>query len=187
MQEKRIVSKSNLLEVKRKNDAYTKLIQKQLRSVPASILAAGAIAGFKAAITHTYQDSGQFAYNWQLSLGRSPSFNPANMVREKAGPYNQGDERTAKSDTKVFQHLMAVYQLPPSKYSSIKNSKLYKFIVTGNYSQVTLSNPLWDSKYGSYVGRTVEKGGTFNANAAIQAAITRAAHTAMKNVNKGKA
>jgi hypothetical protein len=179
-----------------KKDQYIKTLAKEIRSVPNKVLAAAAIAGFKAAVRHTYMDSGQFAMNWQIYVGSRPRFVGAIRYRTKDGPIKRGNQLTAKGmSDKVFSTVMSRKGLPKSPYAHYTGTELYNRIANSRVKKISISNPFWDSRYGS---ESYVRGGRsgYPANAAvrpghmvdkaIRQAATRAAHTALKRLEKGK-
>lgn len=181
---------SNGLNVDRQNDAYLKHFVKQLRETPGEVLATAAIAGFRAAVSHTYMDSGQFAFNWQIGVGKTPVFVEEIPYRGKL--IKRGDKLTDSGATqKIYTAAMKANRLPVGRHAQIKGTALFKEIVRRGVWHVSITNPYWDSKYGSESYSAGSRNG-YPANAAvrpghmvdraIQQASTRAAHRVVKRL-----
>ena len=187
---------SNGISQSVKNDKYIRDFVKTVKSIPSQVLAAASIAGFKAAVRHTYMDSGQFALNWQIKVGARARFVPEIQYRTRVGQYRRGDKRTDKGESdKIFSVVMSREGLPESPYAHYSSSDLYRRISRSRAKTVRISNPFWDSKYGSEVYvRGGRNGYPANAvgrpghlvNKYIQQAATRAAHTTLKRLEKEK-
>lgn len=185
---------ANGISQNRKNDQYIREFVKTIKDVPNQVLAAASIAGFKAAVRHTYMDSGQFALNWQIKMGARARFLPEIQYRTRTGPFKRGDKRTEKGESdRIFSIAMGREGLPESPYGHYSSSELYRKISRSRSKKVSISNPFWDKRYGS---ETYIKGGRsgYPANAAvrpghmvdkaIRQAATRAAHTTLKRLER---
>jgi hypothetical protein len=184
---------SNGIKHSASNNHYIRTLAKEIRSIPGQVLAAATIAGFKAAVRHTYMDSGQFAMNWQLYVGARARFVPATEYRTKNGPMKRGDKLTAKGKAdSVFAKVMAREGIPESPYSGYSHSDLYLKISTSRVMKTSIANPFWDDAYGksntynagghsSYKSRSAIRPGHM-VDKAIRQAATRAAHTALRKL-----
>jgi len=187
---------SNGLAVSRRNNEYIKQLQKEIRSIPGAVLSAATAAGFKAAVSHTYMDSGQFAMNWHIGIGKNPPVIGPVAYRD-SGVLKKGSNLSKRGQTgKVFSVQMRMHGLPSSKYAPISKSRLYKEIISSNVSYTSITNPFWDDAYGrgnsynadgysSYKSRAAIRPGHM-VDKAISQAITRAAHYTMKRINNGE-
>ena len=176
-----------------KNDQYIKTLAKEIRAVPGKVLAAATIAGFKAAVRHTYMDSGQFASNWQIYAGARPHFVSEKKLRGKHGPLKRGSKLTEKGGSdQIFSAVMREKGLPESPYAQFSHTDFYLKVSTSRIQKTAISNPFWDSKYGSsdsynpngyssYKSRAAIRPGHM-VDKAITKAATRAAYRTLKSL-----
>ena len=173
------------LKTNRKNDQYIREFARQVREIPTKILVVGTIAGYKAAVRHTYMDSGQFALNWQVLWGVRPKFTPPVWYQKQAGYPEKGSKLTIKGDTeKIFAMVMKRENLPLSAYASIQHSELFKKMAKTRTIKSSITNPFWDEQYGEYPSRAADRPG-FKVDSEIRKAVTRAVYRALKSAEKG--
>ena len=161
------------------NKAYLLKVIQDIEEMPHEILASAAISGFKAAVKHTYKDSGQFAMNWRISpsgSGRIPA--PVYYSRKSGYPKS----RSGGGESFAYDHVMQTHGIPERENAPLKDSRTFRDIVGKKSTKVSISNPFYNTgKYGPYPYRAAIN---YNVEMHIKSAITQAAYRAAKRWDK---
>lgn len=143
------MAKLTAAQVKKDNRDATKFLVHKLRNVPPTIIARLATATVRTAVTSTYQDSGRFAWNWNVRWGSGDlrGGSGAEYGRDPVG--NRGDARGTAHPTVYAKQKTAL---------GLSGGKLYQDIIKDNPTFVTVFNPFYTGLYGEHAAEA--KGGT---------------------------
>lgn len=142
------MAKLTAAQVKKDNREATKFLVHKLRNVPPTLIARLATATVRTAVTSTYQDSGRFAWNWNVRWGSGEvrGGGGAEYGRDPVG--NRGDARGTGHPTVYAKQKTAL---------GLSGGKLYQDIIKDNPTFVTVFNPFYKGLYGEYAAEA--KGG----------------------------
>lgn len=145
----------SIAQVHAANRAYYKTITMKVDNLTREVMAGVAIEAYKTAILATYQDSGQFAYNWYFLVGSEKPGYPYDHMRgtnSRPGepPVGIRGEGRGTGHRTVFLHNLKFYGFNTAfgGFGSLG----YESLIAPNrrYSSITIMNPLSTPKYGKY-------------------------------------
>lgn len=174
---------------KRNNKLYVQAIVSQLRAKTRKTQALMLIMGFRAAINATWQDSGQFASNWRVSLRSGsfdgPVFNKGQPPIGKSGEQRStiGGERPAKDFALTEAGVNNNNPEFTSLFSQISKGR-------GGMPRMSIYNPLFDegvasghqTPYPYWYYATLKHSG-YHVKEAVRQALNKATAIARSRIN----
>lgn len=167
------------------NMAYVKRLERRYRELPWKATLMLSVEVYKTAMRYTYQDSGQFAFNWHWLVGAQRPREYTNWY----GHYPVGEKRSHRGfgHPEVINFNLGYYGID-SKALGANNTAAISYYGGRMYKSVTVANPLGPEKYGPYPARanvTAGKGGKPSVPEAIYAMIPRALARIQDRLNRG--
>jgi len=167
------------------NQAYARKLRRKLEGLPWKVLLSVSAEMYKTALQSTYQDTGQFAYNWQFLVGAekpSPARTDMRGTRKTPGvaPVGRRGDARGYGHPAVIRENLKRYNLNSRAFGA-RTSPLMTYLSGSRYRSVTLMNPLASSKYGQYPTRA----DMANVDADVRITYSWAVERAMDMVLRG--